>query len=329
MPRTGRGSQSSREHISLDAAAALTQPVRTRRELFYGNFVAWAEAEVGCKFVQLSSSGLLLGTALVAFGKFLFYGGLPKYMYSETINAVADRFRHFRAHFQSAWNTLSRWEEEEPSERAMIMPESVFLAAISVGLAWGWPLFVAALLLGFHGMLRPSEFLTLSRQDLILPRDLLSDHKLAFVRILRSKTKRFLQRQHAKISDATAVGFLEAIFGPLHPDCLLFNCSLNVFRRRWDAVFSFLHIPTGESCSGVTPKALRGSGATWFYQRTEDIERIQWRGRWQQRRTLEHYLQDVAGQLLLAGLSESHRHHIKQLALLAPAALGGWIVSVP
>ena len=64
-----------------------------------------------------------------------------------------------------------------------------------------------------------------------------------------------------------------------------------------------------------------------MYQRTEDIERIQWRGRWQQRRTLEHYLQDVAGQLLLAGLSESHRHHIKQLSLLAPAALGSWGVS--
>ena len=38
---------------------------------------------------------------------------------------------------------------------------------------------------------------------------------------------------------------------------------------------------------------------------TEDVSRIQWRGRSQQRRTLEFYLQDVAGQLLMADLTET------------------------
>ena len=95
----------------------------------------------------------------------------------------------------------------------MIIPEAIYKAAVSVALLWGWPFFTAALLVGFHGLLRPGEFLKLRRRDLILPCDLLTSTPIAKVRILGSKTKRFLQRQHAKISDVLAVRFLEALYG--------------------------------------------------------------------------------------------------------------------
>ena len=93
----------------------------------------------------------------------------------------------------------------------------------------------AGLLTGFNALLRPGEFLLLRRRDLILPRDLLSDLPLAYVRILGGKTRRFMQRQHAKISDATTVRFLDNLFGDCPPATALFACSPNVFRRRWDA----------------------------------------------------------------------------------------------
>ena len=84
-------------------------------------------------------------------------------------------------------------------------------------------------------------------------------------------------------------------------------------------------MPTGDNEQGVTPKCLRGSGATWLYQLTEDIGRIQWRGRWQQRRTLEHYLQDVAGQLLLTDLTESQRSTVLELAPFAATFLSLYV----
>ena len=123
--------------------------------------------------------------------------------------------------------------------------------------------------------------------------------------------------KHAKISDTTTVLFLDKLFGHLAPSVPLFNSSPGIFRRRWDALFERLGVPTGESARGITSKCLRGSGATWMYQLSEDIPRIQWRGRWQQRRTLEsleHYLQDVAGQILLSDVAESHRESILLLA---------------
>ncbi|CAE7201974.1 unnamed protein product [Symbiodinium sp. CCMP2592] len=311
----------ARSEINLDATGGLSTFVAQRRDKLFSDFSVWAEGQLECTFCQLCGSGLLLSTALVAYGKHLFYSGSPKYIFSETINSCTDRFKHFRSFFASAWGVLSRWEEEEPQERSMIIPEAVYKAAISVALLWGWPFFVAALLLGFHGLLRPGEFLKLRRRDLILPSDLLTSTPIAYVRILGAKTKRFLQRQHAKISDVLAVQFLSALYGAVPLSEPLFSCSPNVCRRRWDCLFQHLGVPTGDNDRGITPKCLRGSGATWLYQMTEDIGRIQWRGRWQQRRTLEHYLQDVAGQLLLTDLTESQRSAVLELAPFATSLL--------
>ena len=324
MPRRRQASSSDRQHVNLDSAGGLTHVVATRRDGLYLAFCEWAAQELSCSFAQVASSGLLLSTTLVAYGKFLFYSGFPKYAFSETINACSDRFKHYRSFFPAAWSVLTRWQEEEPGERSMVLPVSAFKAAIAVALLWSWPLFAAGLLVGFNALLRPGEFLRLRRRDLILPQDLLSDLPLAYVRIFGAKTRRYMQRQHAKISDSLSVRFLSASFGAFELDQPLFDCSPFVFRSRWNAVFRRLGIPTEDGPSGVTPKCLRGSGATWMYQLTEDIPRIQWRGRWQQRRTLEYYLQDVAGQLLLADLAESHRSRIRELASFSDQLLSSF-----
>jgi len=192
----------------------------------------------------------------------------------------------------------------------MIIPVSVFKAALVLSLLWGWPYFAATLMVAFNGLLRPCEFLTLKRRNLLLPRDLLSDLPVAYVRLLNTKTKRFMLHQHAKISDWLTIQFLDALFGDwLHGTTLLL-LALRVQAALGCGIFQALGVRTDESSDGVTPKCLRGSGATWLYQVTENISSIQWRGRWQKRRTLEYYLQDVTGQLLLADLAESHRQRI-------------------
>ena len=61
--------------------------------------------------------------------------------------------------------------------------------------------------------------------------------------ILGGKIKRFMQRQHAKISDATTVWFLDKLFGRDPPSIALFDCFPSVFRRRWDALFNRLGFP--------------------------------------------------------------------------------------
>ena len=73
-------------------------------------------------------------------------------------------------------------------------------------------------------------------------------------------------------------------------------------------------VPVSEAEEGATPGSLRGSGATWFYQQTEDVARTGWRGRWSSNKQLARYLQDVSGQLLLVRMSAERRDTLKQFA---------------
>ena len=75
-------------------------------------------------------------------------------------------------------------------------------------------------------------------------------------------------------------------------------------------MLSQLGVPSHFAASGPTPGSLRGSGATEFYFQTEDVPRIAWRGRWRKAETLEHYLQEVAAQLLLTDLPPAARQTI-------------------
>ena len=109
------------------------------------------------------------------------------------------------------------------------------------------------------------------------------------------------RRSHSQVSGPL-------VFGGLPKDTPLFGASQGSFRTRWNRLFSELGVPTSEKHRGVTPKSLRGSGASWLVPTTaEDVSKLLWRGRWQSRRTLEHYLQDVMGQVLLTDLSQDRR----------------------
>ena len=104
-------------------------------------------------------------------------------------------------------------------------------------------------------------------------------------------------------------------------DELLFGLSGSAFTARWNAVFQALGVPTREADRGVTPGCLRGSGATFLYQTTEDIPLIRWRGRWRRAQTLEVYLQEAAAFMLLAAVTPENRQRIAELASLAEAAV--------
>lgn len=326
VPRNRRDLSEARSTVSLDPTANRHPGTNKRRLHCYETFSAWILKELSLTVDEENFPPQQMSAALMAFGKHLFYTGAPKYMFAETINAVIDKFPHYRGLVAAAWNTLRKWEEAEPTERAMVMPASIFQAAVALAILWHWKKFACAMLLGFHGLLRPSEILPLRRCHLVLPRDVLSSDPVSYVQIMHSKTSRFMLRQHARISDIVAVSFLDAVLGPLPREAPLFGASQGAFRTRWNRLFQELGVPTSEKFRGVAPKSLRGSGASWLYHLTEDVSNILWRGRWQSRRTLEHYLQDVMGQVLLTDLCQDRRDKVLLLSeassFLLVSALG-------
>ena len=176
---------------------------------------------------------------------------------------------HWKTFFGPGWQVARRWRILEPSERRMIMPESVLRAGVAVSMLWGWPRFAAMLLMGFTGLAHPSTLLMATREDLLLPRDTLSERRLCFLRIRHPKTKRYMVRQHLRISDEVVVDFLDRLYGHAEPDCRLFDLGHGAFRLRWDHVFRSLGLPVREDQHGITQGCMRGSGATYLYNATE------------------------------------------------------------
>jgi len=149
------------QSTSIDLAANRNPLPNPRRERYYGSFGQWLLQRSGLDFAALDQSPKYASLAEVAYGKHLFYPAKPKYIFAETINATVDRRAHLRGHLSSVWAVFSKWEEAGPVERAYIMPPSVCCAAVSLAVLWGWEKFAAALLIGFHGLLRPAEILGL------------------------------------------------------------------------------------------------------------------------------------------------------------------------
>ena len=71
---------------------------------------------------------------------------------------------------------------------------------------------------------------------------------------------------------------------------------------------------------------LRGSGATALCLESEDLSLIQWRGRWAQLKTVEHYIQEVAAQSLLAQMPPEDRAVAKLFADASGPLLHSFLV---
>ena len=161
-----------------------------------------------------------------------------------------------------------------------------------------------------HHRMHPAEMLGLRRRDLVFPGDGFGHVKALFVHLRDPKTARFAQRQHGRIDDEFAIRIIKSIFGSFARDSFLYPASAHTFRRQWDAIMSRLGIPHRAASQGATPGVLTGGGATHLYQQTENLQMIAWRGGWAKLRTLEHYLQEVAAQMMLSELSAVDRGRI-------------------
>ncbi|CAE7456050.1 cigA, partial [Symbiodinium necroappetens] len=196
-----------------------------------------------------------------------------------------------------AWQIDKKWQFAEPGESRPVISVPIVQAVTSLGLVWKWSRFVGVVLIGFLCMLHPSEYLMLTRGDLILPSDVLSRDRVAYVAV-----------------QMTRFCVIEALFGHLPFDCRLYPGSKNTFRSQWNAVMQRLEIPFKQADKRVTPGVLRGSGVTHLYLETEGLVKVARRGRWARQKTVEFYLQEVAAQVVLQRLPAQSRARIAGLA---------------
>eukprot|EP00438_Fugacium_kawagutii_P015642 Skav215148 [mRNA] locus=scaffold2462:83903:87145:- [translate_table: standard] len=298
----------------LDLHAGFHPATATRMAKCFDAFAEWLKCEV-----QLAVDRVLLradtcGLALRAYGMHLYRTGMPRYLLVYAITAVQDMHPEFRSQLGAAWAVDKKWQQAEPGHCRPVIALPLLRAMVALALLWGWPRWAGVTLLAFSGMLHPNEFIHLRRADLMLPADTGWATEAIYIHLRNPKTARFARQQHVKISDPDVIRFVVQYFGKFALDEKLFNASLFSYRSQWNAIMTRLGVPCRQTQKGVTPGALRGSGATTLYLQTENIPLICWRGRWARIKTLEYYLQEVAAQVMMNSLSQSSQDIIHLLS---------------
>ena len=291
----------------MDLTTGFVAATAQRMAKCYDAFILWLSHEFPRSFRQLMSSGETAAFALRAYGLHCFQSGLPRYLFVYAITATQDRYAHYRQFMSPAWQIDRKWQLREPGECRAVLPPSAIRSALCVACLWQWYQWLGATLLGFSAMLHPSEILALTRRDLVLPRDTAFDSPYLYIHVRDPKTARFARRQHGRVDDPFVIAIIDRLFGDLDLSARLFLGSISGFRRQWNHVMKFLGIPCSAKERGATPAVLRGSGATFLFQSSEDVQWVAWRGRWSRYKTLEYYLQEVSAQLLIHELSEQAR----------------------
>ena len=214
------------------------------------------------------------------------------------------------------WDNVHRWEILQPAVHRVPLPASILRAMVSIAVQWNWPRFAGAICIAYFGITRPGEVLRATRKDLVLAEDLLlPPSSTAYLRIENAKSRRRGKHrvQHASVVNGDVTSFLSRVFGGLSYDELLYPISGSSFRRRWD-----------RKDKRLTPGSLRGGGALEEYRAGTDLQRILWRMRIRHLVTLEHYVQEVAGESFVAELSPEARRRIRLFSELFLPTLTGF-----
>ena len=301
------------------------KPVTSKRmNSCVADFAVWLRRELELELDTVVWDVQAAPLALRAYGMWLFASGAARYRLVYTLTGIQDGYPHLRPFLSPAWQVDRKWQQHEPGACRPVLSEPIMKAICSLALLWSWHRWLAVTLVGFLGMLHPAEFITLTRADILLPRDTLVDKAVMYIFIRCPKTSRFARRQHCKIDDPLAVQFIDRLIGDCSGSEVIFPAGTTAYRRRWNAILEKLGIPYLQQQDGCTPAVLRGSGATHMFLQTEDIPRVQWRGRWAQAKTLEFYIQEAAAQSMLARMAPEAFKQVKFLSQFAASLMSSF-----
>ena len=259
-----------------------------------------------------------LANALRCYGDLMYQTGGALSNLRHLLLAVQRWKPGVKPYMAQSWEMVDRWEAISPVTHRTPVPEVVVRAICSLAWHWQWFSFVGATVLSFYGAGRLGEVLRCSREDLLLPEDLLEEAGTpVFLRLrqFKSKNRQPAKVQHMRVSDKHASLLLSRIFRKLPMQDPLFANTPYQYRKRWDLILATLGI---EGESALTPGGLRAGSAVHHYRQGKPINDLMWMLRLRSQSTLESYIQEVASLNVLAKLNDNKRKAIFACASLFP-----------
>eukprot|EP00435_Cladocopium_sp_Y103_P050220 s698_g15.t1 len=284
----------------LASTRAVKQQTREKRKIYLARFQRWLfeEKHISLRFLlhRKPPDPEAIASALVEYGKQLYYAGKSYGIYAETVNAVAVERPLIRRQLTSAWDLAFCWLADEPHQHHPALPLSIMAAMVTTALSWGWPYEAAVIMISWVGIMRIGEVLCATRRDLVLPTDAAPGTSFALVMIHAPKTRgRAAKHQAARIDQSDVIAFLTAMYQHAPADTSIWPYSAATLRKRFGCLLSALGLQASGSGNGrgYDLGSLRPGGATFLLHLTEDSELVRRRGRWLSTRVLEIYLQEI------------------------------------
>jgi len=323
-----RGVSAVRPAEDLVALAEGRDATRSRRADLIDAFETWLRGQRGLELTQAVSEPRSLDQALAVYGQVLYDRQAPQSHFPELLNGLRNRYRHLDHQLGEAWAVRTVWQRLEPGQSRAPVPESLAQAMVSVALIWGWLPLGALIALAFEGALRPGDVLGLERRDLRFPNERGGGSRDTFIVLRHSKTAQTYgaRYQHVRVSCPGVRALLWAAFGDWATHAALFQRHGTPSQRehalawRFERLCQALDVPYGE-LRGVTFSGLRAGGTTAMFEATGDLALVRWRGRWDNMRTLEHYVQELPYWDFFPRLPAATRARVFALARLLPALL--------
>lgn len=221
-----------------------------------------------------------------------------------TVAALQHRYPHLKGMLRIPWGAVREWQLLEPGLPRIPLPSAVLHACAVLAATWGWWRTASCLLINMHTWARPAEMANARLDHFVLPSeygDMTLTGKGVWA-IWKSKTSRHgFVIQHVVLSCPIVLGILRVLKEISPRGAPLLPYSQNVFQSRLKTLLQRLGIPVGLFTLG----SIRAGGATEDWLVNENLGRVQFRGRWRDPKSVQHYIQEATA--CLAALAMSRR----------------------
>jgi len=224
--------------------------------------------------------------------EFLWSEGEGRSLASDTLAGLQDRDPHLKGLLVCSWRLLKTWMANELPSRAPPLTEKALHTLAGHALFQGQPIFCLSLLVAFYGLLRTGELLGLRNKDFSQT----GPTSVAVVSLgLTKGGKRTGASESVTITEEDTLRRLWQWKQSTSPGTPL--CPLP---HKWRKMFNDTISTLGLTDYEYRPYSLRRGGATFYFQRHGQLDRLLIQGRWQSAKTARVYINSG-----LATLAES------------------------
>eukprot|EP00438_Fugacium_kawagutii_P015211 Skav213597 [mRNA] locus=scaffold77:213673:216130:- [translate_table: standard] len=254
------------EHINALELRAILTSIRWRVEHCQ---------HVGCRILHLTDSLVSLH-ALTR--------GMGRAQACDTLAGLQNQQPNLKGQLQGAWRLLKAWHQNELPSRAPPFPEHVVQALAGWAFFQGHYSFGVSVLVGFYCMLRTGEVLQLRASNILVS----STERTALLSLGLTKTGKRQGAAESVVVTHEPTFFLLKRWKDVAGAAAPLTPSPGKWRALFNQGLEALQVTSFE----FRPYSLRRGGATWWFGKHQNMDRILVQGRWQTQKSARVYLNE-------------------------------------